>query len=187
MAMNFIQEMVNNKFLLILLEESEYLTKLEEIIKSFEAKKTKICYVCLSKPYSDVFREMKSRGINTDDFFFIDTLTSHYYPQQPSRDCIYLSSPTDLTAIRDAIGKAIKSKKCGIILLDTISTMLIYLETHSIVKFTHNLLSEKAQENVKKLFIILKGDSVPLEDVNRLTKDLEMFADRKLDMTGALE
>ena len=185
MAVNLVQEFVNNEFLLVLLEEREYLGKLKEIIRLVEAEKTKICYVCLSKPCANVVRDMRSKGIGTEDFLFIDTLTSHYAAPQPSRNRIYLSSPTDLAAIGRAISKAIESDNCNVILFDTISTLLIYQETSSIVRFTHALLSDKNHENVKKLFIILKGDGVPVDDVNRLTKDLEMFADRKLDLTGA--
>jgi len=183
MNIDILQEIIKNRFLLILLEEIEYLQKLEEIIKSVEKTKTEICYVCLSKPYTDVMEDLKSKGIDTTNFFFIDVLTSHYKEPEPVDNCIFIPAPTDLTAIRVAIKKAVEEKKRNVILFDTISTLLVYQKTSSIVKFTHHLLTEESQENVKKLFIVLKGDTVPIEDSQRLIKDLTMFADKTLELS----
>jgi hypothetical protein len=182
MPLDIIQEILNNKFLLILMEEKEYASKLADIIKSVEKTKTGICYVCLSKPYKDVEEDFRERGFKTADFFFIDVLTSHYKKPDPDPRCIFVSSPHDLTQIRVAIRKAVQEKKCSVILFDTISTLLIYQETSSIVKFTHNLVVDDLQENTKKLFIVVKGDSIPKEENQRLVSDLTMFADKALDM-----
>ncbi len=180
MDTDFLQEIANNNSLLIVLEEIEYSQKLEEIIKSIE--RTKICYVCLSKPYADVMEDLKGRGIDVTDFFFIDVLTSHYKEPEPVENCIFVSAPTDLTAIRVAIKKAVKEKKRNIVLLDTISTLLVYQETSSIVKFTHHLLTDE-NEKTKKLFIALKGDTIPTEENQRLVNDLIMFADKTLELS----
>jgi len=181
MPMDLIQEIANNKFLLILLEEKEYAKKLQEIMKSSEKTKTKICYVCLSKPYRDVMEDIEKQGFNVNDFFFIDVLSSHYKEQEPVDNCIFVSSPANLAAVRYAIRKAVEEKKCSVILLDTISTLLVYQETSSIVKFTHSILTDEKQENTKKLFIVLKNGAVPGKENKNLVKDLSMFADKTLD------
>ena len=98
-----------------------------------------------------------------------------------SMECTRPVSPTNLAAIRAAIMKAVDEKKCSVILFDTISTLLVYQETSSIVKFTHSILTDGEQENTKKLFIVLKGDTVPGRDSRTLVKDLSMFADKTLD------
>jgi predicted PP-loop superfamily ATPase len=181
MQTNLIQEIAKNKFLLILLEEKEYSNKLQEIIKSVEKTKTKICYVCLSKPYRDVVEDIRKQGLNADDFFFVDVLSSHYREQEPVDNCIFVSSPTNLVAVTDAIRKAVDEKKCSVILFDTISTLLVYQETSSIVKFTHCILTDEKQEQAKKLFIVLKGGAIPGKENTTLLKDLSMFADKTLD------
>jgi archaellum biogenesis ATPase FlaH len=182
MAFDLLREIVKNKFLLFLMEEKEYVRKLEEIIKSVGKTKTKICYVCMSKPYADVSKELEDRGIDISNFFFIDVLTSYYKEPEPAGNCVFVRNPNDFAAIRAAISRTISEKQCNVILFDTISTMLIYQETSSIVKFTHHLLSERGQENVKKLFIVLKHDTVPMEENQKLVKDLGMFADKTLDL-----
>ena len=182
MSLDLIQEIAKSKFLLILLEEKEYTAKLQEIIKSVENTRTKICYVCLSKPYTDVMEDIRKQKFNVSDFFFIDVLSSHYKEQESVGNCIFVSAPTNLAAVREAVRKAVEDKKCSVILFDTISTLLVYQETSSIVKFTHHILTDKEQENTKKLFIVLKGDTASGKENKTLIKDLSMFADSTLDL-----
>lgn len=183
MLENMLQDITNNRLLLILLEERIYERKLGEIIKFAGKKKTRTCYVCLSRPYTDVVSELGGMGVNTDHFFFIDVLTSHYTEPEPVKNCMFLSSPADLAAVKDAITYAIDKNKCSVLLFDTISTLLAYQQTDSIVKFTNSIVSEKAG----KLFLVLKNEGLPYEDIARLTKDLEMFADKKLDLTESIK
>ena len=182
MTLDLLHEIESNKFLIILMEEKEYLSKLEEIIKSVEKTRTKICYVCLSKTVKDVAEDLKNKGFRTSDFFFIDVLTSHYQEPEMRSNCIFVRSPNNLASIRVAIKKAVDEKNCSVILFDTISTLLIYQQTHTVVDFTHHLISEDAKENIKKLFIVLKHDTVTVEESERLTKDLGMFADKTISM-----
>ena len=184
MSLDLFQELTKSRFLLILLEEEEYPQKLEEIMKSVEKTGTRICYVCLSKPYADVANDLGSMGMRVDDFFFIDVLSSHYGTPEPASNVIFVSSPADLGEIGEAVKSAVEEGHCSAVVFDTISTLLIYQQTSSIVRFTNSIVSEKKQENIKKLFIILKGGDVPPDDVNSLAKDLELFADKKLDLTG---
>jgi hypothetical protein len=125
--------------------------------------------------------DISKQKLNVNDFFFIDVLSSHYKEQDPVDNCIFISAPTNLTAIRAAIMKAVDEKKCSVILFDTISTLLVYQETSSIVKFTHYLLADEKQEYAKKLFIVLKGGTIPSKENKTLLKDLTMFADKTLD------
>ncbi|MCK5281901.1 MAG: hypothetical protein KAK00_00695 [Nanoarchaeota archaeon] len=182
--MNIIEEIVKNQFLLILLHEEEYLKQLEEIVKSLEKTNKKICYVCLSKPYTDILEMLKDKEINTDKFFFIDVLSSHYKAPAPANNCIFVPAPTALEYIKVAIAKAVNEMDCGAVIFDTISTLLIYEECSSIVRFTHELSLEKNQENVKKLFIVLKDGTIPKVDNEELLKDLSMFADKTIDLAS---
>jgi predicted PP-loop superfamily ATPase len=176
--MNIIEEITQNKFLLILLNEQQYMKKLYEIVKMVENSKNKICYVCLSKPYKNILTDLNENKINTKFFFFIDVLSSHYAKPEPKNNCIFLDSPTNLKSVKDAITMAIEKENCNVLLFDTISTLLIYQGTFPILRFTHSLMIE----NAKKIFIVLKKDAVPEEENKKLIKDLEMFADKTLDL-----
>ena len=177
--MNVIKEITKNRFLLLLMDEEEYDRKLGKIIKSLEKTKTNICYVCFSVPYQHVVERLKEKGTDIKRFFFIDVLSSHYSKPKPQKNCIFISEPKDLDKIRKAILKTVIQKNCSIIIFDTISSLLVYQESYSILKFTHNLIISKEQENTKKIFIVLK-DKTLKEEGEMLIKDLSLFADKLL-------
>ncbi len=177
---NLIDEIEKSRFLIIMLDEDIYIDKIAEIAKSI-GKDKKICYLCLSKPYTDVYSDLKSRDIDLDRFYFIDALSSHYGEKKPTENCIFLSSPTNLSEIRSAISKAAKEKRCDAVVFDTISTLLIYQETSNIVRFTHEFLSEERERN-KILYLVLKQESISPEESERLVKDLNMFADKTINL-----
>ncbi|MFH0956402.1 MAG: hypothetical protein V1813_00915 [Candidatus Aenigmatarchaeota archaeon] len=172
-----------DSFVLVLIDEAQYARSLEDLIRSVEKTHTHICYICMSKPYTDVMEDLSAMGTETDKFFFIDGLSSHYKIPQPVQNCIFITSPSDLEQIRLAIIEAVEKHDCSTIIFDTITTMLIYQQTSSIVHFTNMLVSEKKQENAKKLFIVLKEGASGIHGAGDLEKDLELFADRKIDMT----
>jgi|GEM_PF-1497353 len=170
-----------NKFLLVLLSEEQYIKRLYDIVKSVEKSGTRICYVCVSRPYKDVVAELKRSGVYTKFFFFIDVLSSHYGKPEPRKDCVFLDSPKDLDAIRRTIEHAIEKNKCTVILFDTLSNLLVYQENFPILKFAHSLTLEKG-EDVMKLFLIMKDNPVLERENRELISDLSMFADRTVEL-----
>jgi hypothetical protein len=181
--MNLIREMTENEFLLMLINEEQYIEQLEKIVKAVEKSHTKICYVCLNKSYQDITKELKARKIDTSRFLFIDVLTSHYKKPEACENCIFLSSPANLDELKDAIKDAMKVG-CNAIIMDTVSTLLVYQEASSIISFTHKIMTN-GNKGVKKIFIVLKED--PLSEESRmLVDDLNMFADKKIEITKDL-
>lgn len=180
--MNIVDDVASSRFLLIVMDEGKYMEQLHEIVKSVDRAKNSICYVCLSRPYEDVESELKKNKIKTGNFTFIDVLSSHYERPAPRKNCIFLDSPDNLDAIREAIVRAAGKEKFSVILLDTVSALLIYQEIFPILRFTNSLASEKEQENVKKVFIVLKNISGAEKEGSELIDDLKMFADKTLDM-----
>lgn len=183
MEADILREIASNNFLLILMDEKGYADKMAELVRSVHGKGGRICYICLSKPYADVLEELKERGFQSDDFVFIDVLTSHYGPPPHAKNCIFISSPRDLSEIKDAIVDAVEKGGCTAVVFDTISTLLIYEQNHSIVRFANSIISEKKQETSKKLFIVLKEERHSDEDILSLAGDLELLADKRIDMT----
>jgi archaellum biogenesis ATPase FlaH len=165
-----------------MLNEVDYENKLFEMIKQAGKTGKKICYVCLSSTYKDVIESFKKKGIDPKAFFFIDVLSAHYENCEKMENCMFVSSPAALEEIRDAIIKAVKENDCGMVIFDTISSLLIYQESFSIVKFTNSFLANKLQEKIKKVFIVLK-DSERLKNENSsLAKDISMFADKTVQL-----
>jgi archaellum biogenesis ATPase FlaH len=171
--------MTRNRFLLVMLNESEYEKNFSVMLKGVGKSGKKICYVCLSSTYKDVVASLKKKGIDTSRFFFIDTLTSHYNPSE-ARNCIFVSSPAALEELRKAIKATVEKESCSIIIFDTITSLLIYQETSSIVRFASSIAGNKEYENTKKVFIVMKDmERVKKENLSMM-KDISMFADKTI-------
>jgi hypothetical protein len=132
----------------------------------------------LSKTYLDVVEELTKEKIDIKFFFFVDVLSSHYAKPDPSENCIFVDSPDNLVAIKDAIESAIEKENCSVLLFDTFSSLLIYQPSFPLLRFTHQL----GEKNAIKIFIALKKDSVPEKDNTQLINDLKMFADKTIDL-----
>ena len=178
--MNMFEEIERNRFLLVMLNEEEYEKKFSEMLKEVGKAGKRICYVCLSSTYEDAIATLKRKGVDTSRFFFIDTLSSHYNESFDTKNCAFVSSPAALDGLRDAIKEAVQKEKCSIIIFDTITSLLIYQETFSIVKFTNSIAGSKEYENTKKVFIVLKDmERVKKENLS-LVKDISLFADKTI-------
>lgn len=178
--MDISKEILDNKTPLVVLDENQYEDKIVDVMKSLGKLGKKICYVCLNKPYKDVIEDLNKQNVNVKDFFFIDVLSSYYKKQQPVYNCIFISAPTDTVSILAALMKAIKEKKCGIVVFDTLSTLLIYRQTYLILRFVHKILQKKMNGKSNKVLITLKGGHLMNYERDELIKDVIMFVDNSI-------
>jgi hypothetical protein len=171
---------LHGKMFLVAVDEEQYPDKIVDLLKIITNAYNKICYLCFSKPYSDVVEDIKRIGLDVSKFFFIDVLTSHYKKPTPVENCIFIESPTNIIKIGEAIKIAITEKKCEEIFIDTISSLLIYQQGFYIIKLAHDLKSGKIGKlkNLKQsVLVALKGSEMLTEGYEHLFKDLSMFAD----------
>ena len=94
-----------------------------------------------------ILSNMYSRAdINTKKVFFIDTITNYALgkDETDTANTLYISNPGDLTEIGIALTKALNKyeEKDVCIVLDSISTMLIYVSSAKISKFLHYLINK---------------------------------------------
>jgi hypothetical protein len=167
-----------HNFVVFLVRGTEYSSNMTEIASAAQKHHKKICYVCLSTTYDNVLLWMREGGLDTGKFYFIDTLSSHYTAKEPCKECVFLSSPSSLDEIKDALSAAVKEKGCETVIFDAISSLLEYKDLFSILKFTHRLMTENSYSTAKKLYVVLKDDVLPEAESKRLVTDLEMFADK---------
>ncbi|KYK27365.1 hypothetical protein AYK26_03845 [Euryarchaeota archaeon SM23-78] len=180
--MEFLLGISENKFVLILLKSKNYLEELHKMIKEVKKHHTKICYVCLSKPYSEVIDNLKNERINYEHFIFIDVISSLHYKLKPVKNCIFVTGPENLIELKKAIKRAVTKNECEAVIFDTISTLLIYQQTHSIIRFTHELIIDKDQSTINKVYVVLKEKGIYRNESAKLIKDLNLFADKTIEM-----
>ena len=181
--MDISEDITKKKFVLILLAEGNYEDKLAEIIRTIDGN-SRICYVCLSKPYQSILEYLKERKVNHEKFFFVDVMSSHYKKPKASTNCFFMEKSHDLSALKSAVKRVTNENNCRFVLFDNISSLFSYELPHNIIRFTHELNSEENGSDANKIFVVLK-DSLLLSETFFLNvvKDLEMFTDKTIDLS----
>ena len=185
--MDLSEEILRNKTLLVILNEEQYEDKIGEISKSLNEIDKKICYVCLNKPYKDVIGDLENQNANMNKFFFIDVLSSYYERQEPVENCIFVPSRTDLVSIMNALVKAVREKKCEVVVLDTISTFQVHKEDYLILEFAYNVLQKKLKGKSRKVLITLRGGDILGKEREELIEDLKMLINLSITLENKKE
>ena len=165
------QDIKGNKILLFSLGSGSYRKKTKELVRASSSSFKRICYVTFNDPYetlADSIAPGKGSG-----FFWIDCVSATVKSPKPEHGVTFVSSPHALTEVSIAIKKAIEKEKTEFVILDSISSMLVYEKPLTVLKFIHNISLTLRTSGTGAAFIILR------EDVNEeVIKDLNMFVDK---------
>jgi len=126
---------------LTLIDPMRYQEAVLEVVKYFTAK-SKGVYVTLNKPFSVLTKNFEKVGISSDSLFFVDGVTNvPALEENAGHSC--LGAGIDLSNLCIGISRAVnKIQSEKFLLLDSLSTLLIYNDTKAVSKFAH-LLTEK--------------------------------------------
>jgi len=176
-------ENTQNKLALVLLQNKRKTEGFYEMIRSANQKCKNICYVCLSAPHTDLINNLRAENIDCENFIFVDTISGNSQKDiKPGTRCIFTSRPDDLEGIKRAVKHAVTKDGCTLTIFDAISTLLIYQAPDSIVRFTHDLITDDKENVIKKMFIMLKSEGIYKEESTRLVNDLNLFADKIVEI-----
>jgi archaellum biogenesis ATPase FlaH len=150
----FIKNLPANKIILFLIDPSSYMKRNLDTLKIVvNQNKFSGIYITVNRPFDTLIKIMKEDDINTEKIFFIDCITkmspesslfslSSKSKLEKTENCIFIPSPSRLTEIGLALSEAltgIENPKNKFLYLDSLSTLLIYNELDTIVKFVHFL------------------------------------------------
>lgn len=118
---------------------------LKSIQKIYQEGKTGVI-ISLSEPQIILKKALEKNSVDTSTLFFIDGVTvSAMGKAGTEENCFYVNKSSDLTGIGIAITKAmalIENKENMVIILDSISTLLIYNDPNLIIRFLHMLVNK---------------------------------------------
>ncbi|MCJ7646936.1 hypothetical protein MUO65_08610 [bacterium] len=156
---------------IFLFSEKDYARKMENIMLSTSSAYSRICYVSLNKPHAVLSDSFKKSGIDLKKIFFIECTGNAGGGKW--EQVVYVSSPKALTEMSITIGKVIEMGKIEALIFDSLSTLLVYEDPSTIVKFTHSLISILRSKNVSGFLMCAKSGQS-----EAIIKDISMFADR---------
>jgi len=150
----FIGKLPHNKIVLFLVDSKMYMKRNLSILKILvNQNKFSGIYITVNRPFDSLIQIMKDDFIDTEKIFFIDCITkmvpvtdkislSPKNKLERSENCIFIPSPSRLTEIGLALSEVLagtENPKNKFLYLDSLSTLLIYNDLETIVKFVHFL------------------------------------------------
>ncbi|MFH1066125.1 MAG: hypothetical protein V1734_06470 [Nanoarchaeota archaeon] len=146
---------------------------LEQTIKLFTGKKMSGACICLNKSYKTLKAQLESKKINTKNLLFIDALTGNKNEAKTSENVVLVSNPAELTSISLAAVSFAKGNKGNkFIVIDALSTLLIYNQANSIAKFIMKIISLTTSDDLS--LVVLTTESKGSTLINKI----EPFFDR---------
>jgi len=161
------------KVILNILDSESYFNGIIKIIKKNRNKN--IIYVTTNKPYSFIENILKKNKINTNKILFIDCISKQIKEKtdKEPENCVFISSPQNLTEISIAVNESIKNIKGDkVMLLDSLSILLIYNDASTIGKFSNFLLNKMRAADVDSVVLALESDAG-----KDIIKQIESFVD----------
>ena len=158
---------------IVALVSKDKYSEAENLIAKESVAIQKTCYVSLNKPYNTLVAAFTKSGIDVKKMVFVDSASSGFGEPKDGLKVVQISSPKALTELNIAINKIIDGEKIKQLVFDSLSTLLVYEQASTVIKFSHSVISKLRSAGVNAVFLALK------EDVqNELIKDLSMFVDK---------
>ncbi len=129
--------------LLVITSVEKLQDRINSVVGSF--KNIPGIYVSLNKTQKSTENILKKAGINTNNLFFIDCVTT-----EKTRDDVLHIAPEQLHLLSPAIHafmENIKGEK--FLILDALSTLLIYNDENKVAKFVKEVTGYASQNDVK--------------------------------------
>ncbi len=142
------------------------------------SQKLRGIYVTLNKGCLDIADTLKKNKVDISKVYFIDAISRNAGAKKIDVSCTYVSSPQALTELSLAIMTLVESKKFDFLYLDSLSTLLVYNDSHTTEQFIHYVIGKLKAHQIGMLVISLKGDP----ESARLFPILSQFADGSIDL-----
>ena len=163
-----------SKTILYILNPEKYFKGVIRLIKK-DTKNKNIVYVTTNKPYDHITNVFKKARINSDNFFFIDCISKHIGKdiEKEPKNCVYIDGPQNLTTLSVAINESLKHfAKEKILILDSLSTLLIYHDSRTIGRFSNFFINKMRSADVDTIILALESD------IDKdIIKQIESFVD----------
>lgn len=143
---------------LIIMRVGDYNASAHALLEYFGRTRTPGVYVTINKPYTDLLKGISSPPENVRYVDSITALTGRGTPDLPH--VTYLDSPLALVEMNLAITDELKKVASNLkfLVLDSISTLLVYNSPPSVEKFCHTVIAKNRNEGVVGIFLMIESE-----------------------------
>lgn len=143
---------------LILVRVADYSNAGHTILAHYTSKKMPGVYVTINKPYLDLVKGLTTPPENVQYVDVITALTGRELTETPR--VTYLDSPLSLVELNLAIAEKLKgiASNAKFLVMDSISTLLVYNSPQAVEKFCHTVIAKNRTENIIGLFLMVESE-----------------------------
>ncbi len=172
---NVLDEMKQPFTSVVLIEPKDYSKVKVGVIGNYIEKDYAIIYICLNSGAKKISEDFNSESKPVEKIHFIDMVsTSLGATKSKLKNTIYLDSPSDMTECIFSVEKKLRNIKGNkLLVLDSISTMLVYNDASALEKFVHMLMGKV--NSYEASAILFSTDFMERE---RSTKTIGQFVDQ---------
>jgi KaiC/GvpD/RAD55 family RecA-like ATPase len=147
MKLNELEKLGDQYSVLVITPVEKMQDTANRIIKSYVKSGVSGVYIALNKPHESIEKIMKAESIKTDKLFFIDCM--NISPESGNGEKVaHIQNPSDLTSMNIAVNQFME--KMGgkkFLMLDSLTTMLIYNKENLVIMFVKSLIDEMRRTN----------------------------------------
>ncbi len=162
---------------ILVLPRAQHELKYIRIMKYFVDKGLPGVYVTVNKSANELNEELKFQKIPTDNIYFVDAVTQMVNGKEIESDKIsYLDSPSDMIELSLEVGKALDKigEKNGFVIVDSITTLLIYNKDVIIEKFLHTLSQKIKEQKLQGIFLAAESTNKDaLDTISQFCDDVQ--------------
>ena len=135
---------IENPLVLFSVSPVIYQEAVLDLLRYFSERFGSGLYITLNKPTATLQGSFEKAGIHGGKLMFLDSITN--IPEHETELCCYLGRMRELPELSVGVSKMLTGRK-GIkfVLLDSVSTLLIYNDPKSVARFCH-LIAEKLRK-----------------------------------------
>ena len=172
-------DILGGNFIILLSTNSkDYFNSVLETLKFLTDRGMSGVYLTSARPYDYMMKNFEKYNINTENLFFIDTVScmAGKFPGE-HENCVFIENPTSLEEIgmwTDTLMKRLKIEN-KFLILDSLSTMLIYNDATSLKKFGQLLINRLRLHESSGIFT-----SIDMEIQGGLYEALSALCDKTI-------
>ncbi|MEM3555141.1 MAG: ATPase domain-containing protein [Candidatus Micrarchaeia archaeon] len=159
-------EKLPTEFIVLIISSADVYSIAQEIALRVLIKKKDMCgvYVTFNRPYSTLKESVGKQGLDLSKLFFIDLITESAggKAERSATDrCFYVSSPKNLTELSILMEQAMLRlpRERRFVFIDSISTMLIYNDPDTVLRFIHSLTGKMRLLGITGIIFLLEKES----------------------------
>lgn len=169
-----------NSVLVVSFKPEDRANVVSSVLKTLISDKTwGVVYVSISNPYEQLVKDFDSFGIDTKRMAFIDCISFAMMGSIPKKkeNVFFVENPSSLEEVGMYVDRLLpKISGPKVILLDSLSSLLIYNDPKSAKEFTHLIISKMRLAKVGGIILSMEKN----EAVEDLVRTILPMCDREI-------